>query len=596
MRTPYWLAVGLTIAAALGSLMWESVPRQDRAPQRRDPRVLASDAVDPTVTYSNILPGDYVGPETCAGCHEEQYRLWKTHPHHCMNQIPSAESVLGDFNEARLKLPTGEVVFTTGADGNYFMTVATNGSTLRRYQVTRTVGSRYMQAYIGKQIEGPEPEGHDIYREHRLPFAYWFKIRRWVPREYLNIHGPETLKDGIPQTEAIDVAPEIQSYGAVCMNCHNTYPYAYRIFHSSIVGFPDATVAAAIGPLSQALAPSVQVAPDIKSFVKLNERLDPEKDLVTQGISCESCHFGGREHALYEREIRFLPTSQYTRLLSKSPHKSFTNDRSNAATINGVCTQCHSGDGQLFPTGAGKSNSREALDLHGGFCASEMRCVDCHEPHTGTQQPSGFVDQPKHIQTCTNCHSQYSDDEQARTHSRHSAGANVNCLDCHMPRYTRGIDELIRSHRICMPVEQPMVEQGMPNACNTCHLDKSVRWTLDELKHGWGKTIAPQPDWPALDQLDQPAGAAWLNSNDSHMRLLATQSFARSPLGPKHLPALIQALNDPERINRVFAEFAVARLLNRPLDEPLPVDVTAPPAQRQQQIDALLEQINRRDP
>ena len=46
-------------------------------------------------------------------------------------------------------------------------------------------------------------------------------------------------------------------------------------------------------------------------------RLDPLKHLVTVGISCESCHFGGREHAVNGQPIRFAPASP---LLKLTPH------------------------------------------------------------------------------------------------------------------------------------------------------------------------------------------------------------------------------------------------------------------------------------
>ena len=192
-------AVGLTSAVIAGSLvrhyfMTSSPP---------DERVLPPQAVDESVAYSNILPEDYVGPEVCAQCHQQQHAHWLEHPHRLMNQLPSPASVMGDFNDALLTLPTGEIRFTTDEDGEYWMTVRKNGETYRRYQVTRTVGSKYMQFYIGKQIEGPDTADHDIYREHMLPFSYWFKIKRWLPRQFFDPDGPEQLKDGIPQCETL---------------------------------------------------------------------------------------------------------------------------------------------------------------------------------------------------------------------------------------------------------------------------------------------------------------------------------------------------------------------------------------------------------
>ena len=224
-----------------------------------DPRILPSNDVDHSVTYSNILPGDYVGPHACAECHQQQFDAWKTHPHSCMNQLPNQQSVKGDFN-CELTLPTGKVEFKTEKDEQgkrlYKMYVYKDSDShpFREYVVTKTVGSRYIQSYIGKQIRGPEPKTHNIYREHKLPFGYWFKIRQWLPEIYFNTHDSETLHEGVAVTKSIDLEPRVVPYTENCMNCHNTLSYAYRIYHEPYVGFPDAVVASTIEPLARALS------------------------------------------------------------------------------------------------------------------------------------------------------------------------------------------------------------------------------------------------------------------------------------------------------------------------------------------------------
>jgi len=45
-----------------------------------------------------------------------------------------------------------------------------------------------------------------------------------------------------------------------------------------------------------------------------------------------------------------------------------------------------------------------------------------------------------------------------------------------MPRYTQGIEDLVRTHRISRPVEESMVARDSANACNLCHLDKPLSW------------------------------------------------------------------------------------------------------------------------
>jgi hypothetical protein len=128
-----------------------------------------------------------------------------------------------------------------------------------------------------------------------------------------------------------------------------------------------------------------------------------------------------------------------------------------------------------------------------------------------------------------------------------------------------------------------MISQGAPNACNLCHLDRSLGWTLAELERGWGRRLKPG----GADDLERPVGEAWLSSSDPHLRLLASQSYARSPLGRTRLADLVGALNDPEPINRVFHLRAVEAIAGRKLSRQ-EYELTAPPAERQRQIQKLL--------
>ena len=596
MKTPLAIAVVLTLTF----VGWTAVWKHRVAHRLPDARILAAGQVDHSIVYSNILPQDYLGPQACAECHQEQFDDWSSHPHACMNQLPSPDSVRGNFAEYSLELPTGRVLFRTEADPQgepqYRMDVFRSGEKkpFRQYVVTKTVGSRYIQSYIGKQLKGPEPEDHAIYGEHRLPFTYWFKIGQWLPGDFYNIHPDETVEQGIAQTRGLGLDPHVLPYTETCMNCHNTFSYAYRIYHKPLVGFPDALVASTLAPLARELSASGnRVEPTLKGIQGANQQVDPARELVSLGISCESCHLGGREHVINQRKIRFLPTSRFVKLQPRTG-RPLLESRGHGPTLLGTCSQCHTGNGELFPNGAGKSNSREAKDLHAGFCASEMSCVNCHDPHKKTgssdQLSSGILVQDQ----CIQCHPKYSRESERKQHGGFDGHQELSCLDCHMPRYTRGIDDLIRTHRISHPVEETMVREGSANACNACHLDQSTRWTLEKLEQGWGRRIEPQPSWPIYTELDQPAGETWLASQDSHMRLLASQLYARPEyLGDRQtkLGDLIQALNDPQQVNRVFATFSVKRLLGWAMDKRLPVKITDSPGDRKRQIELLLEQL-----
>jgi hypothetical protein len=502
-----------------------------------------------------------------------------------MNQLPDRTSVKSDFANHVWKVREGVSVRFSTEGNNYLMTVDRAGAARTRYQVTRTVGSRFNQFYIGVQTEGPEPAGQPTSTtEHKLPFGYWFRMKRWLPVNYFDVEALERYHNGSPAVLGVDVPVDFLPYTQNCLWCHNTYPEAYRLQKPDVLGFPDMAIDADLNALKAALprestkerssSPSSVVPPD------------PDRDLVTLGISCESCHMGGREHALAEKQLYFFPANRHVRLNLIDPSKTFAGERKDPITIQGVCAQCHSAEVPTFPNGAGMRNSRESADMRCGSCATQIRCVNCHEPHTAGE-PSGGPPSLRHLEACTRCHSQYAGLEQAAAHARHSHETGVTCLDCHMPRYNQGINEVVRTHRISAPVEEAMVSSGSPNACNICHLDKSTRWAIEELKAGWGRRLPfPSGTVTASVHLEQPAGKLWLSSPHPATRLIATQAHARSPLGKANLTEVMDALNDPTPSNRSFALFAVERILGRSLST-RDIDIVAPAAERQRQIEVL---------
>jgi hypothetical protein len=67
-----------------------------------------------------------------------------------------------------------------------------------------------------------------------------------------------------------------------------------------------------------------------------------------------------------------------------------------------------------------------------------------------------------------------------------------------MPEVVYGVLTVHPTHLIRNPEPERTVRFGMPNACNLCHLEKSVNWSLEEEERLWGR---PQiRGGPAFDQ------------------------------------------------------------------------------------------------
>jgi len=530
----------------------------------------------PSADYSNIFKYDYVGPEACRGCHAKNYASWELHPHARMNRNAHANTVDGDFSGVGLDYGQARVVFERRT-GDYVMSVMRDGKLVRRFKVTRVVGSRFVQMYIGVQTVGPEPHDDVVYRmEKKLPFAYWLRRKQWFPQTYDEAQTKEEF-DGAGALQAhfrYDERPGGGTWRRTCILCHNTFPYAMRleaVGQDRVAGFPLEDVK--LDPPREHPAFDEERRPVVEDW-----------DLVTLGISCESCHFGGREHVAEGGAISFWPRGPGLTMAKEAPEA----PRESAYVVNGICSQCHAAvsNGPLYPHGGATWNSREGLDVRAGNCASEIRCTDCHDPHQAGPVPNAPVDNPAHVAACVSCHEELAAPEAAKKHHRHGDESAPNCLDCHMPRIVHGLDDVIRSHRISSPSEPRMLKEAMPNACNLCHLDQSLGWTVAQLKSGWGVEVEVE------GLPEATAGQVWLKHEMPVVHAVAAHAYARTPVGDGALglAALTQIaalLKDDTPANRMFGVLAVERILGRSVDTET-YTPWAPPKERARQVDALL--------
>jgi hypothetical protein len=484
---------------------------------------------------TNIARADYVGPRVCGDCHASELARWSQSLHRVMNARSDDDgAVIGDFANASLRYAGGEARFTHGADG-YAITVR-KGGVETRYKVTRTIGRRGLQEYVG--IE----EGHAD--EVRLPFGWWPRRGGWYPQPYFDPWlGAETSFDAY--------APVREPWAERCPWCHSTYPFAERIARAS-------------GPrgvghgMEQLFA--AQPGPEVErgGFTPTRgiDRLGLDEQITT-GISCESCHLGGRTHATGNGAIHFVPQGATPRAGAAVPAEPFAAERRDAAVVNAVCAQCHSGPSPRLADHTALRNSSEALDLGASPCTG-IKCTDCHDPHRADAR----ADDTRSLAACVRCHTALADAGAARAHA--GAGhAATTCLDCHMPKLVMGIDRFVRTHRISSPTDRAVLADAGPNACNLCHLDRSIAWTADELARGWDVRL-PVATWTrAYGDLDAPVGETWLASAQPALRLIATHAYARSKLGAAALSKLAPGLADPLAYMRVWTLFAIEDVLGR---------------------------------
>jgi hypothetical protein len=90
-------------------------------------------------------------------------------------------------------------------------------------------------------------------------------------------------------------------------------------------------------------------------------------------------------------------------------------------------------------------------------------------------------------------------------------------MNCHMPHTTYALFKAIRSHQIESPSNERLARYGTPNACNLCHLDRTLGWTRENLFVWYGQKRYPL----TLEQEKVSAGALWMLRGHAAQRVIA---------------------------------------------------------------------------
>ena len=161
--------------------------------------------------------------------------------------------------------------------------------------------------------------------------------------------------------------------------------------------------------------------------------------------------------------------------------------------------------GEFWPDGRpNRFNRPQALMLSGCFKAGAIACTNCHVAHGSRNEFSLKVNinQGRNGDPlCTQCHTEPRSKPQAlRPSSRRSVGTpgyrqhtfhapdspGSRCITCHMSDVNWRLLMRRRDHTFKPPVPELTAKFGVPNACNTCHDDKSPEWAAKQMNAWWG--------------------------------------------------------------------------------------------------------------
>lgn len=139
-------------------------------------------------------------------------------------------------------------------------------------------------------------------------------------------------------------------------------------------------------------------------------------------------------------------------------------------------------------------------------------------------------------------------------------------MNCHMPEINEGMQDVVRTHTIFSPTQPDMIHANQPNACNLCHLDKGIDWTMSYLKKWYGRDYNQVSIASNYPDRSTPVGLGWLQHSHEPTRLVAAAAFGRQE-ARWGLAAVIALLDDPYLLNRQFAQTSVESIASVDLNE-----------------------------
>ncbi|MGY8671352.1 MAG: hypothetical protein ACKVHO_02050 [Verrucomicrobiia bacterium] len=184
-------------------------------------------------------------------------------------------------------------------------------------------------------------------------------------------------------------------------------------------------------------------------------------------------------------------------------------------------------------------------------------------------------------QNCTSCHPQFSEPTALTAHTHHAADSpGSQCMNCHMPKINEGLQDMVRTHHIFSPTDRKMIEANHPNACNLCHIEKPIDWTIGNLRDWYGEEhvyseAALNAYYP--NRLGAVA-EGWLASTNTPTRLVGADVLAKAG----------RAM--PELLNRQFTQRRIDELLGIKMKD-MGYQFYLSPIKRQFRIDRIREDI-----
>ncbi len=505
------------------------------------------------------LPGDtvatYVGRKTCGECHQGQDHGFSGSDHDLAMGRATEETVLGPFDGGTFA-HDGVTSTMFRREGKFFVNTQGPDGQMTDFEVKYTFGVDPMQQYMvempsdyaklakstDKQKQGVSNAG--LPRIQVLPVTWDIHKKQWF-----HVNPDETTSPG----DIMHWTGWTQNWNQTCGLCHSTN--LRKHFNADEGQFHT-------------------------TFSEIN-------------VSCEACHGPGSTHVELARSASLFWDRKLGYGLAKLKVKS---SRPQLET----CASCHSREVAMVSSGftGGEKYSDhfglarideplyyadgQVLDevyVYGSFLQSKMyrenvRCSDCHDPHTTRLKRQGN-------RLCTECHTTAKYD--TPNHHHHAVGSTgAACVECHMPDRKYMVIDARRDHSLRVPRPDLSLKIDTPNACTGCHLDPKKQTQADDyprlldLAHGNGlnrfspdeaseqQHAAAREKLRTLDQWAAGKVAQWYGterrSKPHYGEVFYAARHADAQLRDKAESGLIELATDSKQVGPIVRATAVSLL------------------------------------
>ena len=583
-RHRYLTALSLPVIGTIAAVLI-SMSGGDRSPDGQTAQTAERSPV-PRVD----LRGEFAGSSSCRECHQDQHSTWQRSYHSTMTQSPSADTVRGSFDNVELQRD-GDVYLLEHQDDKYWVTMHDLDHEVRilqqgllgRTDQVRPIVKKQILLITGShnfQIYWVADEARHGWRQ--MPWYYFLEEEQWVP-------GANTLLQP-SQFDAMQLV-SVGIWNKMCIFCH------------FVAGEPEQDPSC--GRISRHVA--------------------------ELGIACEACHGPAANHVRFRRDAQAGKTS----LQPLKSDQDVTDPSNRTPEIaSQICGQCHGAfvavdvagfnqhgmgyraGGQIERTHRYLSYDDPQLhesekdaemyfwadgtcrvggDEYNGLIESpcykqgkddrRLSCLSCHSMHKYQDRSDQLGRGMEGNRACLNCHSDLSDRIEEHTHHPSQSSGSL-CYNCHMPHTSFALLKAIRSHRVDSPDIDSSVRSGRPNACNLCHLDKTMAWSAEHLSDWYGQ---PMPNFGS-DEETVAASVLWMLRGNAIQRAIITWHMgwdtAQDTSGTEWMaPFLSELLLDPYSAVRFVAYRSLRSI---PHFDEFQFDFVAPREQRSQRKDRAL--------